>query len=226
MKKQKNIKWVWLAFSFLLAGCEGTFNPSEILGLEAIRLQSPQQSTVCEVYGEAPGEKWVVPFSWTITGDYNGNFRVVATERNGGGGSVEGQTFNRSLELELERGKFYEWRVEAIEAPNVNSGTNEFVTPANIGVATSPPILSDITVTQDSVDKYRLTYTAIDGDGDNITFDVYVDTNANPTNLRFNDTTDSEVTVTLLPGTTYYIRVEASDGTNITSSSRSYTTPQ
>lgn len=226
MVKFRNIRLLGLVMALLLTACEGSFTPDETGVLTGITLLAPKSSEVCDVFAEAPDQKWVVPFSWTIQGEYLGSYRIVATERNGGSSLVEGETANTSISLELERAKFYSWRVEAIDQPDVDSGQNDFVTPASIATASSPPILSDIMVSSDGDDKYRIAYEAVDAEGDNVLFDVYVATVDQFTTPNFNDIPENEVTVTMAAGTTYFIRVEATDGTGTTTANRSYTTPQ
>jgi hypothetical protein len=164
-----------------------------------------------------------VSFNWNASTDADGdtiNYQLdIATDTNFTQNLVSNTTTGLTKDVTLEKGKYYYWRVKAIDNKNNESVFSpvykfytEMVASLNhvpfLPVLTSPLLNASV-----STSSVSLSWTASDSDGDGLNYDVYLGTVNPPTQKVASDiTTASFTTSALIPGTKYYWNVVAKDG--------------
>lgn len=163
-----------------------------------------------------------VVFEWNASTDEEGNavsYVIEISENNSFSPLTASETsFSESKLVSLDKGKAYYWRIKAADSRNAESDYSpamKFVTEGegesnHIPYApelVSPTIDSEIVGTSTT-----LSWTASDVDGDPLTFDVYLDTNENPTTLVSEDQSESTFNATGLSASTkYYFKIVVKD---------------
>ncbi|AOZ99820.1 fibronectin type III domain-containing protein [Flavobacterium commune] len=132
---------------------------------------------------------------------------------------VTSTTTMLSKSLSLEKGKFYYWRVKAIDSNNKvgkYSSVYTFFT-ENEGIVNHLPFIPEIKtpVLHSSISgsTTTLSWTAVDADNDNLSYDVYLGTSNPPTQKVASDLSTATYEVSsLTPGTKYYWNIVVKDG--------------
>lgn len=123
-----------------------------------------------------------------------------------------------SRELILPKGEVYYWRVKALDSKNAESGystASQFLTEGE-GVTNhlpfSPGLVAPENNTEIDGSSTTLSWTASDADNDDLTYDVYLGTNSNPTNKVSDNQTETTYTASnLTAATTYYFKIVVKD---------------
>ncbi|MEX1382899.1 hypothetical protein [Lutibacter sp.] len=122
-----------------------------------------------------------------------------------------------SVQISLERGIAYYWRVKAIDSKNASSDYSssfQFYTEGD-GKSNYVPFLPSIVApTLNEIvqtNSVKLEWTASDTDGDLLLFDVYFGTNNPPTSKAAENISEPNVTVDLATSTNYYWKVVVKD---------------
>lgn len=163
-------------------------------------------------------------FNWEASTDPEGDAVKYAMEVSKNSGFTQiTHAFTNLTEttraISLEAGQAYYWRVKSIDSKNKSSEYSAVYQFYTEGVAMenhlpfSPSLIlpeQGVTVEGSSVE---LIWGSTDVDNDSLTFDVYMDTNNNPTTeVKTGHLSKSLLVSDLLPNTTYYWKVVVSDG--------------
>lgn len=171
----------------------------------------------------------VVEFKWNASTDSQNDVITyqldVATDNAFTKNVVTSTTTLLSKSLSLEKGKFYYWRVKAIDSKaNVSNYTAVYTFfTENEKIVNHLPFIPEIKtpVLHSSISSSTttLSWTAVDTDNDNLLYDVYLGTSNPPTQKVGTElTTSSFVTNSLSVNTKYYWYVvvkDAKGGTTI-----------
>jgi hypothetical protein len=118
----------------------------------------------------------------------------------------------------LDKGKAYYWRVKAVNNKNVSSEYSKTFNFYTEGVFVSnhlpfiPSLIAPSGNTNVSSGKVSLKWSSSDVDvNDIITYDVYLDTEVNPTTKVIDNKTDTSIDIFLQASKTYYWKVIAKD---------------
>lgn len=126
--------------------------------------------------------------------------------------------FTPTKTILLEKGVAYYWRVKAVDGKNANSSFSSIFKFYTEGFGKenhlpfSPTLIQPLlnVITQGS--SVSLVWGAADVDGDELTFDVFLDTNNPPTtSIVKNHSVKSYTASSLTSGTTYYWKVVTKD---------------
>lgn len=163
-----------------------------------------------------------VSFNWNASTDTDGdaiNYQLdIATDANFTQNLVSNTIIGLTKEVTLEKGKYYYWRVKAIDKKNNASAYTpvykfytEMAASLNhvpfLPVLVSPSLNASV-----STSSASLSWTATDSDGDSLKYDVYFGTVNPPTQKVASDiTTASYTTSALTLGTKYYWNVVVKD---------------
>lgn len=130
-----------------------------------------------------------------------------------------------SIEMTLEKGVFYYWRVRAIDASN---NTSDFSERQNLvisdeSIVNYPPFAPELRfpALNDEVDvnQVRLGWIGFDIDDSDLLYNIYIGTEFGNLTLYAEAIEEMEVTLNLDPAEVYYWRVEVSDALGQLSSS-------
>lgn len=169
-----------------------------------------------------------VLFQWNKSTDEEGNvvsYSIEVSENNSFSPvtSIE-SSFAESKLISLETGKAYYWRIKAIDSRNAESEYSpivQFVTEGE-GISNhipfAPTLVAPAANSEIDGTTTALIWTATDVDADPLTFDVYLDTNPNPTTLISENQSESTYNATgLLAATKYYFKIVVKDDKGATS---------
>lgn len=164
----------------------------------------------------------VVLFDWNGSTDADSDpitYKLdIATDANFTKNLISNTTNNLNKEVALEKGKYYYWRVKAVDSKNNSSAYTpvyKFYT-ENIGVSNHVPFLpvlvSPALNASVSTSSVSLSWTAVDSDNDSLKYDVYFGTVNPPTQKVATDSaTASYMASSLTSGTKYYWNVVVKD---------------
>lgn len=164
-----------------------------------------------------------VIFEWNASTDAEGNritYRIEVAENNSF--SPISQTTTSTAEsklISLEKGKAYYWRIKATDnqaAESDYSPAMQFLTEGE-GVSNYIPFAPNLLAPELNAEidgtSTTLSWSASDADGDTLTFDVYLDTNVNPTTkVSENQSGTTYDASGLSVSSTYYFKVVVKDG--------------
>jgi hypothetical protein len=164
-----------------------------------------------------------INFQWNAAEDPEGDvlrYRVEISENANFSNILESKSVsnNTSTIITLEKGLSFFWRVKAIDSKNGESDfsdTSQFLTEGD-GESNHLPFVPELVLpalnATISGTATTLSWTASDIDEDTLTFDVYLDTNTNPTTkVSENQTNTTYEASGLIPATTYYFRIVVKD---------------
>ncbi|GEC71451.1 SusE outer membrane protein [Flavobacterium flevense] len=165
----------------------------------------------------------VVEFKWNASSDAQNDAITyqldVATDNAFTKNVVTSTTTMLSKSLSLEKGKFYYWRVKAIDSKNKTGEYTSAYTffTENQGIVNHLPFIPEIKtpVLHSSISgsSTTLSWTAVDADNDNLLYDVYLGTSNPPTQKVASDLSTATYEVSSLSaGTKYYWYVVVKDG--------------
>lgn len=164
-----------------------------------------------------------VEFKWNASSDAQNDAITyqldVATDNAFTKNVVTSTTTMLSKSLSLEKGKFYYWRVKAIDSKNKAGEYTSVYTffTENQGIVNHLPFIPEIKtpVLHSSISgsSTTLSWTAVDADNDNLLYDVYLGTSNPPTQKVASDLSTATYEVSSLSaGTKYYWYVVVKDG--------------
>ena len=165
----------------------------------------------------------VVEFKWNASSDAQNDAITyqldVATDNAFTKNVVTSTTTMLSKSLSLEKGKFYYWRVKAIDSKNKAGEYTSVYTffTENQGIVNHLPFIPEIKtpVLHSSISgsSTTLSWTAVDADNDNLLYDVYLGTSNPPTQKVASDLSIATYEVSSLSAVTkYYWYVVVKDG--------------
>ena len=165
----------------------------------------------------------VVEFKWNASSDAQNDAITyqldVATDNAFTKNVVTSTTTMLSKSLSLEKGKFYYWRVKAIDSKNKAGEYTSVYTffTENQGIVNHLPFIPEIKtpVLHSSISgsATTLSWTAVDADNDNLLYDVYLGTSNPPTQKVASDLSTATYEVSSLSaGAKYYWYVVVKDG--------------
>ncbi len=216
----KKISFLFISSIMLLAcssGGDGDSDPAPAKNVAPTipSLNAPTNNLICI--------NNTVSFNWNASTDADGdaiNYQLdIATDANFTQNLVSNTIIGLTKEVTLEKGKYYYWRVKAIDKKNNASAYTpvykfytEMAASLNhvpfLPVLVSPSLNASV-----STSSASLSWTATDSDGDSLKYDVYFGTANPPTQKVASDiTTASYTTSALTSGTKYYWNVVVKDG--------------
>ncbi|MCL6265073.1 fibronectin type III domain-containing protein [Flagellimonas myxillae] len=205
---------------FALLSCEGKFEPVNSLG--EVQLLLPINNQEC-LGVDLPNGKIRVSFDWE---DVDG----VATYELEYEDTVSQETFAASsptsgLELELEPGTLYAWKV-TVSDDFGNSKTSETFNFYTEGLAEENhvPFPAEIDLIDHGDGTATLSWTGTDLDDDIAYYDVYF-SNQDPPSQLLSNTTEQSTTVSMQDGITYFINIRTVDENGNYSDSKQSMTP-
>lgn len=164
-----------------------------------------------------------IDFQWNASSDVDNDrisYEVEVSENSDFSTFAETKTVsNNTTKITLEKGKSFYWRVKAVDDQDAKSSfsdVSQFLTEGD-GVSNHLPFVaelvapnSDELITGTAV---TLSWTASDFDNDPLTYDVYLDTAANPvTKVSENQTATTFSATGLMPTENYYFKIVVKDG--------------
>jgi len=215
----KKVYLLALSFGFLTA-CGGNGDDSELTppaenNAPTTPLQVyPLNNTLCIDNA--------VKFEWNKSTDPDNNAVTYKLEVSDNSlfSSLE---YNESINstsrvIVLPKGKAYYWRVKAIDSKQAESGystSSQFITEGE-GIINhlpfSPTLVAPVLNAQIEGLNTTLSWTASDADNDTLTYDVYLDTNSNPsTKVSTSQTETTFAANNLKAASTYYFKVVVKD---------------
>ncbi|WP_299012497.1 fibronectin type III domain-containing protein [uncultured Polaribacter sp.] len=163
-----------------------------------------------------------VVFQWSASTDAESNritYRIEVAENSSFSPILHVQeSFSESRLISLDRGKAYYWRIKAVDSRAAASEYSETVPFLTEGEGVSnhipfaPALVAPALNAEIDATNVILSWTSSDIDSDPLTFDVFLDTNENPTTKVAENQTETIYNATnLLPSTKYYFRVVVKD---------------
>ena len=162
-------------------------------------------------------------FEWNTSTDAEGDVITyeieVSENRSFSPLSHTATSSSESKLISLTKGKAYYWRIKAIDSQSAESeysSVSQFLTEGD-GVSNhipfAPSLVAPALNSEIDGTSTTLSWTASDVDGDPLTFDVYLDTDADPTTkMSENQSGTTYDAAGLIVATTYYFKVVVKDG--------------
>ena len=232
---KKPYVYILLVFGLTMFSCGGGGGESEIIEPDVNTAPTvpsqifPLDNTICTDNN--------VIFEWNSSTDAEGNvlsYRIEISENNSFSPITSSETsFSESKLISLEKGKAYFWRIKAVDSRNAESDFSpvmQFVTEGE-GVSNhipfAPTLVAPVLNSEIDGTNTVLIWSASDVDGDPLTYDVYLDTNENPTTLISENQSETSYNATALSvSTKYYFKIVVKDdkGANTIGQVWSFTT--
>lgn len=164
-----------------------------------------------------------VIFEWNSSTDNEGNtitYRVEVSEKSDFSSLAHDvSSSSTSRIITLEKGKSYYWRLKSRDSKGEESAysfVSQFLVEGN-GVTNhlpfAPSLVEPALNSEIDATNTTLSWTASDVDNDNLTYDVYFDTNSDPTMKVSENQSENTYNATgLTAGSTYYFKVVVKDG--------------
>lgn len=163
-----------------------------------------------------------VIFEWSASTDAEGDritYTIEIAENNTFSPLTKSEiSFSESRLISLETGKAFFWRVKAVDSRNAESNFSpamQFVTEGE-GISNHAPfpptLVSPAQGSEIDATSVSLIWSTSDEDGDSLTYDVYFDTNQNPTTLVSENQTETTYSASGLSASTrYYFKIVVKD---------------
>lgn len=163
-----------------------------------------------------------IVFEWNASTDAEGDFisYIIEVSENSTFSSISHNVSSNSNSklVSLEKGKSYYWRLKARDSKGGESNyssVSQFLTEGE-GVSNhlpfAPSLLAPALNSEIDGTSTTLSWTASDVDGDALTFDVYLDTNAQPTTKVSDSQSETTYNASGLNAlSTYYFKVVVKD---------------
>ncbi len=163
-----------------------------------------------------------VIFQWNAATDAEGNTisYIIEISENSSFSPITKteSSFAESKLISLEKGKAYYWRIKAVDSVNEESDYSsamQFVTEGE-GVSNhvpfAPSLVSPANNSEVEGTSVTINWSASDVDGDALGYDVYLDTNENPTTKVSEDQAETSYNAaSLSASTTYYFKIVVKD---------------
>lgn len=195
-------------------GPEDTEQPDENTAPSVPELVYPLSNTVCIDNN--------VIFEWNASTDVEGDritYNLEVSENNSFSPVLHNETsFLESKLISLTKGKAYYWRIKAMDtrsAESEYSQVSQFLTEGegeSNHIPFAPSLLTPALNVEIDGTSTTLSWSASDVDNDPLTFDVYLDTNAEPTTKVSENQSGTSFNATgLTPNSTYYFKVVVKD---------------
>jgi hypothetical protein len=163
-----------------------------------------------------------ISFEWSVATDAENNpivYQLQIATDNQFTQIISSTDLTTSVQtMTLEKGKAYYWRVKATDDKNASSAYSSTFSFYTEGIAVInhapflPQLVSPTNNTNISGLSTTLKWTASDVDqNDVLSFDVYLDTETNPTTKIVDNKTSTSFEATLQPNTKYYWKVVVKD---------------
>lgn len=165
----------------------------------------------------------VVKFEWNVSTDPENNgisYKIEISENSSYSTLAYNEISNSNSKIiSLPKGNAYYWRVKAVDSKNAESGyssSSQFLIEGEgqtNNLPFAPELVAPLNNTEIDGLSTTLSWTASDVDNNELTFDVYLDTNNNPTTkVSENQNTTTYSAVNLTAASTYYFKVVVKDG--------------
>ena len=163
-----------------------------------------------------------IVFQWNKSTDAEGNritYKLEIAENSAFSPILQTQTsFSESKLISLTKGKAYYWRIKAVDsqaAESPYSSVSQFLTEGDgtsNHVPFAPSLIAPTLNSEIEGTSTTLSWSASDADGDDLTFDVYLDNNTEPTTLVSENQTAATFEATnLSASSTYYFKIVVKD---------------
>lgn len=161
-------------------------------------------------------------FEWNASTDAEGNtisYKIEISENSAFSPILQTETsFSESKLVSLTKGRAYYWRIKAVDsrsAESAYSSVSQFLTEGD-GVANhlpfAPSLVAPALNSEINGASATLSWSASDVDEDALTFDVYLDTNEDPTTMvSENQSATTYDATNLTASSTYYFKVIVKD---------------
>lgn len=164
-----------------------------------------------------------VLFEWNASTDAEGNritYQLEVAENNSFSPLLLTENSSgQSKLISLTKGKAYYWRIKAIDsrvAESSYSSESQFITEGEADanhMPFAPTLIAPALNSEIDGTSTTLSWSASDVDGDTLTYDVYLDTNSEPSTLVSQDQSETIFNVANLSvSSTYYFKIVAKDG--------------
>ena len=164
-----------------------------------------------------------VVFEWNASTDAEGNritYQLEVAENNSFSPLLLTENSSgQSKLISLTKGKAYYWRIKAIDsrvAESSYSSESQFITEGEADanhMPFAPTLIAPALNSEIDGTSTTLSWSASDVDGDTLTYDVYLDTNSEPSTLVSQDQSETIFNVANLSvSSTYYFKIVAKDG--------------
>lgn len=217
---KKSYLYLLFIFALTLSSCGGGGDESETIEPDVNTAPTipnqifPLDNTICTDNN--------VVFEWSASTDAEANiitYRLEVSENKSFSPLTNTDTsFSESKLITLDKGKAYFWRIKAIDSRNAESDYSsvmQFVTEGE-GVLNhipfAPALVAPTLNSEIDSTSVVLTWSASDVDGDPLSYDVYLDTDENPTTLISENQSETSYNATDLPASTkYYFKILVKD---------------
>lgn len=216
---KKTYLYLLVVFSLIIFSCGREDGPEEIQLDENTAPTVPNkvfplENTVCTDNN--------VIFQWSPSTDAEGNritYRIEVSENSSFSPiSHIQESFSESRLISLDKGKAYYWRMKAVDSRSAESAYSSAVQFLTEGEGMSnhipfaPTLVTPALNSEIDGTNTILSWTSSDVDSDPLTFDVYLDTNENPsTKVSENQTEKTYNAAGLFSSTKYYFKVVVKD---------------
>ncbi|GGD04590.1 fibronectin type III domain-containing protein [Hyunsoonleella pacifica] len=164
-----------------------------------------------------------VIFEWNASTDNEGNtitYRVEVSEQSDFSSlAYDVSSSSTSRIISLEKGKSYYWRLKSRDSKgeeSAYSSVSQFLVEGD-GVSNhlpfAPSLVEPALNSEIDATSTTLSWTASDVDNDSLTYDVYLDTDSNPTTKVSENQSETTYNATsLTAASTYYFKIVVKDG--------------
>lgn len=216
--------YLYLLFAFLLSviSCSGGSDGDDFQEPEDVNTAPTTPSLVYPLNNTVCIDNNII-FEWNTSTDEEGNritYNIEIAENSAFSPILLTETsFGQSKLISLTKGEAYYWRIKAVDSRAAESGyssVSQFLTEGD-GVSNhlpfAPTLVAPALNTEIDGTSTTLSWSASDADGDALTFDVYLDTNTEPTTLvSENQSATAFDANNLSASSTYYFKVVVKDG--------------
>lgn len=202
-------------FGLLLLSCGGDDEVEDVNTAPTVPIQVyPLNNTLC-IDND-------VNFEWNASTDAEGDqisYRIEVSESASFIPlTIRTSTSATSKTISLDIGKSYYWRLLAEDSNNASSGfstVSQFITEGegeSNHVPFGPSLLTPISGSEIDGTSTSISWSTSDIDNDPLVFDVYLDTNSDPTTKVSENQSETTYNATnLASGTTYYFKIVVKD---------------
>ncbi|WP_299012513.1 hypothetical protein [uncultured Polaribacter sp.] len=211
----KKHTYIYLVFALLLVYSCGNDEEPENMAPSIPTKIFPLSNTLCVDNA--------INFQWNAAQDPEGDaltYRIQIADNSNFQSVIENVTVSNGTAriITLEKGLSFFWRIKAIDANNAESEYSEvsqFLTegdPERNHLPFIPELISPSMDSEISGTNTILRWSASDADEDPLTYDVYLDTNIDPTTkVSDNQTSTIYEATNLVANTTYYFKILVKD---------------
>ena len=215
----KKLAYLYLVIALTVISCSG--GGDDVQEIEDLNTAPTIPSLVYPLNNTVCIDNNII-FQWGVSTDAESNritYHIEIAENSAFSPLLHTETsLGQSKLISLTKGRAYYWRIKAVDsraAESSYSSISQFLT-AGDGESNHLPFAPNLVAPalNSEIDgtSTTLSWTASDVDGDDLTFDVYLDTNAEPITLVSENQTSTTFNVTnLTPSSTYFFKIEVKD---------------